>query len=60
MHTTPVGGDDRGDAALDWLVGRLRWERILRELHDKAEGSAPLTTVAELVEPGDSKDEQAA
>ena len=60
MHTTPAGGEDRGDAALDWLVGRLRWERILRDLHDKAEGTAPLTTVAELVEPGSPADEQAA
>jgi hypothetical protein len=31
--------------AMDWLAGRLRWERVLRELHDQAEGVAPVAQV---------------
>ena len=64
MHTTPTPGDDGVDgAAMDWLQGRLRWERILRNLHDKAEGTAPIVPVADIseaAEPSGSEDDQAA
>ena len=61
MSTTPTRGDDEFDgAAMDWLQGRLRWERILRNLHDKAEGTAPIVPVAEITEPTGSEDDQAA
>ena len=60
MNTTPIRGDDEFDgAAMDWLQGRLRWERILRNLHDKAEGTAPIVPVAEIAD-GTSEDDQAA
>jgi hypothetical protein len=55
MHTTPTPGDDVVDgAAMDWLQGRLRWERILRNLHDKAEGTAPIVPVADITEATDT------
>jgi hypothetical protein len=47
------------DDAVDWLVGRLRWERILRELHDRAEGTASVVALPALPADGDD-DEQAA
>lgn len=50
--TTPTdaAGAARSEA-LDWLVGRLRWERILKDLHDQAEGAAPVAPVVQLAEP---------
>ena len=66
MHTTTPGDDGVDGAAMDWLQGRLRWERILRNLHDKAEGTAPIvpvaaiTEVAEVAEPSGSEGDQAA
>ena len=37
-----------GSEAIDWLVGRLRWEHILRDLHDRAEGDGNVDPVAAL------------
>jgi hypothetical protein len=52
MSTTTTPGDKTFDAAaMSWLQGRLRWERILRTLHDKAEGTTPIVSVAEIAEP---------
>lgn len=44
-------------AAVDWLLGRLRWEQVLSDLHDRAEGDAP---VAPLLELPDRSDDAAA
>lgn len=32
--------------ALAWLSGRLRWERLLADLHERAEGDGAPATVA--------------
>jgi hypothetical protein len=37
--------EDTAVEAIDWLVGRLRWERTLRDLHDRAEGVKPVAPV---------------
>jgi hypothetical protein len=51
MDTTSTPRHDAFDAdAMDWLQGRLRWERILRNLHDKAEGTTPIVSPAEITE----------
>lgn len=41
------------DEAIDWLAGRMRWEKILRSLHDRAEGRKPVVPRVELVEQPD-------
>jgi hypothetical protein len=46
-HQTP---QTAGSEAIDWLVGRLRWEHILRDLHDRAEGDVAVVPVAELLD----------
>ncbi len=38
----------RREIAVDWLVGRLRWEQILQQLHDRAEGAEPVAPVVAL------------
>jgi hypothetical protein len=53
---TPTA-DDQGEA-ISWLVGQLRWERVLSDLHDRAEGIEPVVPVVEL--PAEREDEQAA
>lgn len=45
-HTTQP---DTAVEAIDWLVGRLRWERTLRELHDRAEGVEPVAAAPVVV-----------
>jgi hypothetical protein len=42
-----------GSEAIDWLVGRLRWEHILRDLHDRAEGDVAVVPVAQLLDVAD-------
>lgn len=44
--TTPTISSDE---AVDWLAGRIRWERILRSLHERAEGKRPVASRVELV-----------
>jgi hypothetical protein len=46
--TEPTHATEAATEAMDWLAGRMRWERILRDLHDRAEGDAPVATIGEL------------
>ncbi|MGI8663934.1 MAG: hypothetical protein ACR2LQ_12110 [Acidimicrobiales bacterium] len=59
--TDPSTEAETQGEAIDWLAGRLRWERILRELHDQAEGVTPVVTLASIPsdQPGEP-DERAA
>ena len=45
---------DTAVEAIDWLVGRLRWEKVLRELHDRAEGVEPVAAPV-VVTPADAE-----
>ena len=46
--------DAASTEAIDWLVGRMRWEHILRDLHDRAEGDGAIDPVAAILEPADA------
>jgi len=41
-------GNDVSAEAIDWLAGRLRWEHILRDLHERAAGDAPVASVEDI------------
>ena len=43
-------GNDVSAEAIDWLAGRLRWERILHDLHERAAGDAPVASVEDITE----------
>ncbi len=45
---TMPGPNDVSAEAIDWLAGRIRWEHILRELHDRASGEPSVGAVDDI------------
>jgi hypothetical protein len=45
---TMPGPNDVSAEAIDWLAGRIRWEHILRELHDRASREPSIGAVDDI------------